>query len=632
MTDPQTAAEFERVCWGDPNPCVLATPAGVVAARNPAADAALALKPGDDAILGLGAEFGVFLRRCAVSRDGFATRVFAPVPEGQKREMGCFGAAYRTANGAAFVILRFRAWRPDVSNFTLLTRQLDDLRAEVARRRDSEQRLRTLIETTADGVILLDEGGVVRLANAASGAMLGSSADTLVGRGVSDLLPDAANSVGFLTSLSGEGLRETKLLRADGTFAPVEISVGAAADRGRRQYVVTLRDLAERRRLEERLHHAQRLESVGRLAGGVAHDFNNLLTVIMGEGELLAEALPKESETARMAAAIVEAAERGAALTRGLLAFGRRAHLEPKSTDCAQRVAALGAMLLRTLGEDVELVLDCAPETPCAHVDGGQLDAAIMNLAVNARDAMPDGGALTIAVGTAMLDGAAARSKPDLALGEYVMISVTDTGCGMSPDTRARAFEPFFTTKEVGKGSGLGLSQVFGFAAQSGGAASLYSEPGLGTTVRIYLPVDPSTARPAPGVSQDAPRAARAARVLVVEDDEFVRGFAVRCLTALGYAPTPASTGVEALELLSAEPRFDVLFTDIVMPGGMDGWTLVDKARALRPDIRVLLTSGYAVETLARAGRLEGAPALLDKPYRAETLARRLMELMTAPP
>jgi signal transduction histidine kinase/CheY-like chemotaxis protein len=374
--------------------------------------------------------------------------------------------------------------------------------------------------------------------------------------------------------------------------------------------------------LNRRLLQAQRMEAVGQLTGGLAHDFNNLLTVILGSAELLAERLEHDPELLQLAETTRLAAERGGELTRSLLAFARRQPLDPRPIDVGGEIRRIEMLLRRTLGEHIECRFDLAADLPPALVDPPQLEAALLNLLLNARDAMPEGGLLTVETGTAELDAAYAARHEEVRPGSYVGIAVTDTGCGMAPGVLAQAFEPFFTTKEFGRGSGLGLSMVYGFVKQSQGHVRIHSEPGQGTTVKLYLP------RAAGDVAPPAAPPARAERgheaVLVVEDDAMVRAHAVIELTRLGYRVQAAANGHEAMQVLRGDAPVDVLFTDVVMPGGMSGPQLAASARLLRPGLRVLYTSGYTETAVVHHGRLDAGVVLLSKPYRRQELAAKL--------
>jgi signal transduction histidine kinase/ActR/RegA family two-component response regulator len=396
---------------------------------------------------------------------------------------------------------------------------------------------------------------------------------------------------------------------------------------------------ADIERLNTRLLQSQRLEAVGQLTGGVAHDFNNLLTVVLGNADLLAESCAGDPLRKPLADMIVEAAQRGAALTQQLLAFARRQPLAPTVADLNQRIASLDTMLRRTLGEHVEIEFVRGGGLWPASVDVAQFDSALLNLCLNARDAMPAGGKLTLETANAALDAHYAAEHPEVLVGQYVMVAISDTGCGIEPALQARVFEPFFTTKEKGKGTGLGLAMVYGFARQSGGHVAIYSEPGHGTTVKLYLPrANPPGALASAGAAAGAePVADPELRgghecVLVVEDDDAVRQLACQELRALGYEVLQAASGPEALPLLRGDRRIELLFTDVVMPGGLSGRDLADEARRHRPDLRVLYTSGYTDNAIVHHGRLDAGVQLLAKPYRRADLARAVRLALAAAP
>jgi len=383
--------------------------------------------------------------------------------------------------------------------------------------------------------------------------------------------------------------------------------------------------MIESREIVQRLAHSERLKAVGELTGGIAHDFNNLLTVVLGNAELLSERLAEESALRGLAETTRAAAERGAELTARLLAFARRQVLDPHVVDVNHLVRDLERLVRRSVGEQVELDLVLADDLRQARIDPAQLDNALLNLCINARDAMPGGGRLTIETANARLDEGYAALHGEVEAGDYVLVAVSDNGQGMEPATLARAFEPFFTTKGFGQGSGLGLSMVYGFVKQSRGHVRIYSEPGQGTTVRLYLPRAGSDA-PKAGAEQEAPAAVRhgGGRILLVEDDPLVREHATRLLEGLGYAVVAVGEGAAALAALRDGAAFDLLFTDLVMPGGMNGRQLAEAAQRLRPGLPVLYTSGYTETTVTRRGDLEPGTLLLQKPYRRTELAAKV--------
>ncbi|WP_109143145.1 PAS domain-containing sensor histidine kinase [Bradyrhizobium sp. SUTN9-2] len=509
---------------------------------------------------------------------------------------------------------------------TLLLQQVRDAQRAM---RESVARLTAIVETAVDGVILLDAQDRILLFNPACERLFGYRADEVMNRNVGMLMPEAdAGSERQVRHFATSG--EAVGLRKDGTTFPMELSVGQARQDGELIFVGIVHDLTARKLTEQQLQQAQKMETVGQLSGGIAHDFNNLLTVIIGNAEHLSEQLKARPDLGRFADDICQSGERGAELTQRLLAFSRRQLLRPQTIDCRSLLDSMFKLLKRTLREDIEIRTTSGPGTILAFADRAQLESAVLNLALNAQDAMPSGGHLTLATELVTIEDDDGAVHREVAPGSYALIVVTDDGEGMTPEVAARAFEPFFTTKEVGKGSGLGLSMVYGFAKQSGGHVSIYSEAGLGTTARIYLP-RASTGRSQadlPDGEDTAPRGYET--VLIVEDDPFVRSSVIRRVEALGYRVVAAVNGKDALQQLQGDPGIDLLFTDIVMPGGMSGWELADQARRVRPGLPVLFTSGYALETLVEQGRAQARAVVLTKPYRKVELAQRLRDALAA--
>ena len=390
-------------------------------------------------------------------------------------------------------------------------------------------------------------------------------------------------------------------------------------------------DITEKRNLEERLHQAQKLESVGHLTGGVAHDFNNLLTVIIGNTEMLMERLEGRPVLREMAEMAASAASRGAELTHRLLAFARRQALEPKQIDVNRLLANMETLLRRTLHEDIDIETIWASDLWTAEIDPAQLESAILNLAINARDAMPSGGKLTIETANAVLDESYATKHQEVQAGEYIAISISDSGSGMTPEVLKQAFEPFFTTKQTGKGSGLGLSMVYGFVKQSGGHIKIYSEVGEGTTIKLYFPraITASQNTTQPKLAEETQSGKE--HILLVEDDISVRQYVTLLLKDLGYRVTSAENGIQALEIIQQTEDIELLFTDIVMPGGLNGRQLAEKALALRPHLKVLYTSGYTENAIVHHGRLDRGVELLSKPYRRQDLAEKVRKVLDAP-
>jgi PAS domain S-box-containing protein len=405
--------------------------------------------------------------------------------------------------------------------------------------------------------------------------------------------------------------------------APVPGSDGAGE-----RIIGSIRDITERVRGEERLRDSQRMEAIGQLTGGVAHDFNNLLQVIRGNLEMLEGAVAGDDRAARRLQSAIYGADRAAQLTKQLLAFARRQPLAPQVINLSRLVSDMADLLRRTLGEAIEVRTVVADGLWHTMADPGQVESALLNLALNARDAMPRGGRLTVEIGNAVLDEAYAKTARDVTPGAYVMLAVSDTGEGMSEETQGRVFEPFFTTKAEGKGTGLGLSMVYGFVKQSSGHIQIYSELGQGTTVKIYLP---RATQPEPEPMPRPPETARATglTILVVEDDAAVRQAAILTLDELGYLSLEASGTEAALAILETGAAVDLVFSDVVMPGSLNARAFAERVRALRPRLPILFTSGYTDNAFVHQGRLEEDVRLISKPYARTELAERLAQLLS---
>jgi PAS domain S-box-containing protein len=422
-----------------------------------------------------------------------------------------------------------------------------------------------------------------------------------------------------------------QLQRKDGSVMEILVSSLAQRDQAGnflRSLAVSF-DVTDWRRAEAQLRQIQRMEAVGQLTGGVAHDFNNLLTVIIGNLERAGALAAGNLRIGGAIEAALKGAERAASLTQQLLAFSRKQPLEPRPVDVGKLLTRVSTLLRRTLGEQIEIETVTAGGLWIAFCDAAQLESALLNLAVNARDAMPNGGKLTLEAGNVVLDEEYALNNSEVRAGRYVMVAVSDTGSGMATDVAERAFEPFFTTKPEGKGTGLGLSQVFGFAKQSGGHVKIYSEPGHGTTVKLYLPRTTNVAAAATE-SPDASLPIGQERVLVVEDEPDVRDTVTATLADLGYTVFAAGGPEEALALLAQQP-VELIFTDVVMPGEMSSPEMARRARLLQPEVKVLFTSGYTENSIVHNGRLDEGVELIGKPYKREQLAKRLRRLLDEP-
>jgi signal transduction histidine kinase/ActR/RegA family two-component response regulator len=388
--------------------------------------------------------------------------------------------------------------------------------------------------------------------------------------------------------------------------------------------------LADRERLERQFYQAQKMETVGQLAGGIAHDFNNILTAIVGFGTLVAEQVSEDESASRNAAEILAAANRASALTRQLLAFGRRQVLHPTRVNLNEAVQSLAGMLRQLIGENIDLQIVCAPDLPPIRADLSQLESALANLVVNARDAMPRGGRLTIETVDVILDDDYCTTHVGVRPGKYARLSVSDTGVGMSQELQARIFEPFFTTKEAGKGTGLGLATVYGIVKQSGGNIWVYSEEGVGSTFKMYLPLD-ATEGTAAGPT-DATRgqwSKGTETVLLVEDAPMIRRLAREIMLRAGYTVIEAGDAEQAMQLAGTDERIDLLLTDLIMPGP-SGVELAERLRGVRPRVRVLFMSGYSDNAIVRDGMLGEGAAFLQKPFTPEELLRKLRHVIDA--
>ena len=513
-----------------------------------------------------------------------------------------------------------------------------------------DQRFKGAFEHAMHGMALAGPTGEINLGNAAFW--------TLMGRDASDISLDQlilpADRNGFLMVMSDllQGGKDTarlelrfavpdgRVLQADTNVTLVRSETGTIE-----QLIVQVSDASEKKQAASSLQRAQKMEAIGQLTGGLAHDFNNLLTVIIGNLELLEGKLPDDRTTKRLSEAI-DAARKGAGLTRQMLAFARKQELEPREVKVNDLVSGIAPLIARTIGEQIQLRADMMAGEPMAVIDPSQLESAILNLSINARDAMPRGGHLTIETQPVYLDQAYADKNADVMPGHYVMVAVSDTGAGMSSELLEKVFQPFFTTKEQGKGSGLGLSMVYGFIKQSGGHIAIYSEVGHGTAVKMYLPrkfaagetipevlgVAPQMIAPGEAetiVAAPEPAAPRLPKILVVEDQEAVRAVACGFLEDFGYDVIEAEDGLQALAKLQENPDIDLMFSDVVMPGGLNGFDLAQAARGIRPDLKVVHTSGYPKGAMVHQEEprfREGF--IIMKPYRREDLQKIIRDAL----
>jgi PAS domain S-box-containing protein len=496
--------------------------------------------------------------------------------------------------------------------------------------------LAALIDASPHAIVCIDSNRRVILWNAAAARMFGYEAEEVIGRAYPLVLPEEGEEFDrrLKRLASGEVLRNLASHRPhrDGTVIDTISSAAAFYDAvGNLLGVVfVIEDARERNEVQSQLRQAQKMEAIGQLTGGLAHDFNNLLGIILGNLDLLSERFEARGEESDLTEAATQAAMRGAELVRQLLAFSRRQPLAPKLTALHPVLQGTAKLLRRSLGEDIELELKIADSLWPVLIDVAQLESALLNLSVNARDAMPEGGRLTIELSNMIIDERASELNLEAAAGDHVLIAVSDTGSGMSPEVLAHAFEPFYTTKGT-KGTGLGLSMVHGFIKQSGGYSKIYSELGHGTTIRLYLPraMESETNASEPRHSEMMPRGHEV--VLVVEDNKGIRELAVRQLQSLGYRTISAVDGVSALEIIQAGSPLDLLFTDVVMPGGLDGNGLAEAARRLRPGLKILFTSGFTAAAASAAVQNQFGSNLLSKPYRKSDLAQRIRARLDSP-
>jgi len=513
------------------------------------------------------------------------------------------------------------------------------LKQEIQVRTQSEEKYRTILETMADGYHETDLAGNLTLFNYSVCEITGYPKEELLGKNYHDLVEEPSAQQVFQAYhevyKTGTPNKEFcfEVIRKDGTKRDLSVSIAPirAADGKATGFRGILRDITERKKLEEQLTQSSKMEAIGRLAGGIAHDFNNLLTAVMGYADILMQQTPPESAQFGKLVQINRAAKRAASLTRELLAFSRKQVLDVKTLDLNEVLSGLEEMLHRLVGEDISLKTICAPDLGCVRADPGQIEQVFMNLVVNARDAMRSGGTLTIETANVFLDHGYARDFPDVQPGRYVMLGVTDTGHGMDPETLAQVFDPFFTTKAKGVGTGLGLATVYGIVKQHNGHISVHSKLGKAASFRVYLPHTEGLPEPTSVIVAPGSRARGHETILVVEDEDAIRKLVYEALEMLGYAPLEARDAKEA-EMVSRKHQGPIrlLLTDVVLPL-MDGRSLFNRLSPARPEMRVLYVSGYTENFIQHHGILDAGLDFLPKPFSVDSLAFRIREILDAP-
>jgi PAS domain S-box-containing protein len=615
-----------------------------------------------------------YLRLCSASRQAFPGSLVFRRADGVKLACRCDGAALRPSGriGPDVLMLRCRLQPEAVSRFTVLNQKISDLTREIMGRRNAEQQLqqlndeletrveeraRQITETFArldeserrfrlfvEGVLdyaifMLDPDGHVTNWNAGAQRIKGYTAAEIIGQHFSRFYTDedqtrdvpgyALRTAIRAGTFEAEGWRVRK---GGGKFWASVVITAIRDDSGKLLgFSKVTRDLTEKRAAEEQLRQAQKMEAIGQLTGGVAHDFNNLLTVIGGSLETLQRhSIPESDDSHRLIRAAMRGVERATNLTHRLLAFSRRQPLDPKPLDLNRLVIGMSDLMSRTLGEHVTIETVLSGGLWRVSADPNEVENAVLNLAVNARDAMLSGGRLTIETANTHLDEAYAAAHEEVRAGQYAMLAVTDTGAGIPREIIGKVFDPFFTTKKLGEGTGLGLSQVYGFIKQSGGHVKIYSEPGEGTTVRMYLPrlLTPDMAPDEERKPGMAPTAAESETILVVEDDADVRAYSTEILRELGYDVVEAAEGDTALALIATQPQIKLLFTDVGLPGPFNGRQLADEARTRRADLKVLFTTGYARNAIVHQGRLDPGVDLIVKPFTYAALAAKIRAVL----
>ena len=506
----------------------------------------------------------------------------------------------------------------------------------------AEERLRTAFESMTNGLIFIDDKGRIEGFNPAAESMFGYRADEVIGQNVSILMPDehALQHDGYMQAYHATGKakvigtgRELTAKQKSGEIFPIHLGVSEMNVRVTKRFVGSVSDLSAQKSLENQLRRSQKMEAIGQLTGGIAHDFNNLLGIIIGNLDLARRKLEEDSELFRQVDKAITAANRGATLTRRLLSFSRKTSEDLEATDINEVVSDLRELISRSITTDIDIRLNLADGLWPANINKGDFEDAMINLAINARDAMPDGGTLTIETRNMYVDKTPNPAFQKLAHGPYVEVAVTDTGTGMPPEVAERIFEPFFSTKDTGKGTGLGLSMVYGFVQRCSGAVSVYSELGEGTAFRIYLPRakgDVENNAADDDAMQDAELVGGTESILIVDDEPDLAEIAEAVLSELGYTTRIAYSGADALALFNGGQKIDMLLTDVIMPGGINGFQLAAQVVGMRPEVKVLLVSGFTGGFKHDGDAAANEHTLLRKPYNGRELALEVRRVLDA--
>ncbi|MDB5391129.1 MAG: Blue-light-activated protein [Planctomycetaceae bacterium] len=508
---------------------------------------------------------------------------------------------------------------------------------DITSRRRDEESLRCVTVHSVDAIFAIDESGTIQSCGGAAQKIFGYSSSELIGRPVNFLMPEPWRSEhdGYILSYLHTGIakvignvREVTGLRKDGSTIPLELAVTEFRFNSARYFTGILRDVTERKKLEQQLRQSQKMEAIGQLAGGIAHDFNNLLTVIIGFSEMVLGALSEEDANRGLMAEVVKAGNRAASLTRQLLAFSRKQLLVPMILDLNAVVDNCHRLLRRLIGENIVLTVTCDPAIRRIKADPGQLEQVIINLAVNARDAMPEGGDIRIETFDIELNTDQCQQYPGIRPGSYVVLRMTDNGCGMTAEVKSHLFEPFFTTKDVGKGTGLGLAMIYGIVKQSDGYIAVESTDGIGTTVSVFLPATRNLSVDLSKTCDVTPPYRGNETVLLVEDENGVRRLARQILETQGYRVLDAGSGHEALQLIQTPGQsIQILITDVVMPG-MNGRQLVEALLLRYPNLKILYISGHTDDAIVQHGIRDASHAFLQKPFSMMTLAKKVRDVL----